>query len=86
MEKKERTFVSKISFPAKMGDLRESSVCALVPEAKLSLIFQRKFRRCYGRNYRNVSLIVELKIRIQAAVCTVTEDMLKNTCEELEYR
>ncbi|GBL80576.1 hypothetical protein AVEN_225266-1 [Araneus ventricosus] len=30
--------------------------------------------------------VEELKARIQAAVCTVTEDMLKNTWRELEYR
>ncbi|GBM82857.1 hypothetical protein AVEN_274096-1 [Araneus ventricosus] len=29
--------------------------------------------------------VEELKARIQAAVCTVTEDMLKNTWRELEY-
>ncbi|GBL90621.1 hypothetical protein AVEN_219296-1 [Araneus ventricosus] len=30
--------------------------------------------------------VEELKARIQAAVCTVTEDMLKNTWRELENR
>ncbi|GBN43880.1 hypothetical protein AVEN_235910-1 [Araneus ventricosus] len=30
--------------------------------------------------------VAELKARIQAAVCIVTEDMLKNTWRELEYR
>ncbi|GBM74191.1 hypothetical protein AVEN_104814-1 [Araneus ventricosus] len=30
--------------------------------------------------------VEELKARIQAVVCTVTEDMLKNTWRELEYR
>ncbi|GBM18906.1 hypothetical protein AVEN_137275-1 [Araneus ventricosus] len=30
--------------------------------------------------------VKKLKARIQAAVCTVTEDMLKNTWQELEYR
>ncbi|GBM09709.1 hypothetical protein AVEN_186414-1 [Araneus ventricosus] len=28
----------------------------------------------------------ELKARIQTTVCTITEDMLKNTLRELEYR
>ncbi|GBN47512.1 hypothetical protein AVEN_150332-1 [Araneus ventricosus] len=30
--------------------------------------------------------VEELKARIQAAVCTVTEDLLKNIWRELEYR
>ncbi|GBL74033.1 hypothetical protein AVEN_230946-1 [Araneus ventricosus] len=33
-----------------------------------------------------IAYVEELEVRIQAAVCTVTEDMLKNTWRELEYR